>query len=466
MFDFLEPWVPEGQSDAARDQQLNEFARQTMFEPEGAGNEFDNPAIPAGYTYLGQFIDHDITFDPTSSLMRRNDPNHIRNFRTPRLDLDSLYGAGPKASPHLYDQSRRGADGSAGFFLLEKGQSGKEDDLPRNGQGMALIGDPRNDENLIVSQIQLAFLKLHNRVLDRMVGGGMQGASETHFQEAQRIVRWFYQYIVWNDFVKRMVNDDIHGAVLKRKEGIWKLNNLFYHWKRAPYMPVEFSVAAYRFGHSMVRPGYQINFRIGVGVEKPIFDPITPGSGNDLAGGRRLPAEHTIQWDWFLQFANNPSGFPQFSRQIDAKLSSAVFRIPDGAGGSNPLAALNLRRGWRMALPSGPDVARAMGEKPLPVQGNEQALWYYILREAELLPGGNQGKLLGRVGSRIVAEVFAGLLQGDSLSYFNIDPNWTPGNELFLALDAPENGNNWEFADLIKAAGMPVTGGEIQAILA
>ena len=469
IFNHLAPWVPEGATDQERAANLGVFARDEMFEPTGAGSEFDNANLPAGYTYLGQFIDHDITFDPTSSLMRANDPNRLRNFRTPRLDLDSVYGKGPNASPYLYDADRSSpsGDGFTGFFLIGKGASGQEDDLPRNSRGTALIGEPRNDENIIVSQIQLSILKLHNRVLDNIVGDPNQGATQEQFQEAQRIVRWFYQYIVWNDFVKRIVADTVFNEVLQKEAGVYVLKNRFYDWKQAPYIPVEFSVAAYRFGHSLVRPGYQINIRLGVGVEKPIFDPLNPGAEDDLHGGRPLPENHTLQWDWFLQFPSSGGPFPQNTRQIDTKLSSSVFRIPtDGFGGNNPLAFLNLVRGWRMELPAGPAVAKAMGVRPLDVAGNQQALWYYILKEAETLPDGKAGQMLGPVGGRIVTEVFAGLLKGDPLSYVNCDPNWTPAQEPHLPFNVPDdNRDDWEFADLIKAAGMPIDGNDINQLL-
>ena len=129
----------------------------------------ENPNIPAGYTYLGQFVDHDITFDPTSSLQRQNDPDALHDFRTPRFDLDSLYGRGPADQPYLYLQDPRplrhpelGFDQRGVMFLLGRDLAAPADaahvafagpDLPRNSQGRALVGDPRNDENLIVSQL-------------------------------------------------------------------------------------------------------------------------------------------------------------------------------------------------------------------------------------------------------------------------------------------------------------------------
>jgi hypothetical protein len=121
----------------------------------------DSKHIPAGFTFLAQFLDHDLDFDPTSSLERQADPNAITNFRTPALDLDNVYATGPMASPHIYDQSAANVD-----QLLVHGT-----DLARNAQGKALIGDPRNDENMIVSQLELAFMKCHNAIVVGLYAG-------------------------------------------------------------------------------------------------------------------------------------------------------------------------------------------------------------------------------------------------------------------------------------------------------
>src|SRR5512133_2778147 len=139
-------------------------------DPAKSVNNPNNPTITAGFTFLGQFLDHDMTFDPTSSLARRQDPEAIRNFRIPALDLDSVYGSGPVASPQLYDQTIDA--GRTSLLVEEIPGSGAVSidgstrmDLPRNRQLGALVGGPRNDENLVVSQLQLAFLRFHNRVL-------------------------------------------------------------------------------------------------------------------------------------------------------------------------------------------------------------------------------------------------------------------------------------------------------------
>jgi hypothetical protein len=464
IFGDLEPWVPpfDPSGDPAADAFFKDIATRLMKEPADADAAFDS-TIPVGYTYFGQFVDHDITFDPSSSLMRQNDPQMLNNFRTPRLDLDNIYASGPDASPHLYEKG-------TGRFLLGKGVNNNEPDLPRNQDSTALIGDPRNDENIIVSQLQLAFLKLHNRLFDHKLAELDDGKKA--FDEARRMVTWLYQFIVWNDFIKRIINQDTWKSVLKLevKGSInrWKLNTEFYRWKNTPFIPVEFSVAAYRLGHSMVRNVYQLNIVKGLRDFTPIFN---MKGQPDLRGGRQLPAQHTLQWDWFLQLPSsiavpNEAFFPQMSRKLDPLLSEALTRIPAGPGGDNALAFLNLKRGWRMGLPSGTDVARHLGVPPLSTEPHEEALWFYILKEAGSLPGANGGNMLGHVGSTIVGEVFAGLLYGDPNSYLNLWPTWTPADEPFFVENKdPNTETGWQLGDLIHIAGMPENGQQVTDLI-
>jgi hypothetical protein len=469
IFPDLEPWIPPFDprgGDPEADAFFQDIATTKMIEPEGADASFDSN-MPAAYTYFGQFIDHDITFDPSSSLMRQNDPQMLNNFRTPRLDLDNVYGSGPGASPHLYEKDAKGQ--SIGKFLLGNGVNANEPDLPRNQIGTALIGDPRNDENIIVSQLQLSFLKLHNRIYDHQRN---TQDDEKAFGEARRMVTWLYQFIVWNDFVKRIINNDTWNTVLKLESSgsvkRWQLNTEFYNWKNTPFIPIEFSVAAYRFGHSLVRNAYQLNIVKGLEVLTPIFD-LT--GQPDLRGGRQLPQNHTLQWDWFLKLPSSikipdKAFFPQMTRKIDPLLSKALASIPAGPGGSNALAFLNLKRGWRMSLPSGPAVARLMGLKPITTEPQEEALWFYILKEAGSLPGTNGGSMLGRVGSTIVGEVFAGLLYGDPNSYLNLWPTWTPSDESFFADKGPFDPSiDWQLGDLIRLAQMPEDGQQVTNLI-
>ncbi len=189
--------------------------------PEGEVDEEETTKpIPAGYTYLGQFIDHDLTFDPVSMLDRQNDPDALTNFRTPRFDLDSVYGRGPSDQPYLYDQERpAGSTGETGlFFLTGKAVSQNPTiagpDLPRNSQGRAFIGDPRNDENLIVSQLQSVMLRFHNKMLEKVASETTLTGSDL-LKETQRRVRWHYQWVAIHDFLPRIVGPEMLDEVFE-----------------------------------------------------------------------------------------------------------------------------------------------------------------------------------------------------------------------------------------------------------
>src|SRR4029077_12203141 len=224
-------------------------AMSSAFDRPKDGKDPEESGIPALYTYLGQFIDHDLTFDPASSLQMQNDPDALTDFRTPAFDLDNIYGRGPDDQPYMYSN-----DGKS--FLLGNSLTGgdpKATDLPRNSAtpARALIGDPRNDENNIVSQLQGLFLRFHNRTV--------QDNPDLTFEQIQKRVRFHYQYVVLNDFLPRIVQSNVLKD-LKNETGQYEAKKLkFFHWKSGPFMPVEFSVACYRLGHSMIRPGYRLN---------------------------------------------------------------------------------------------------------------------------------------------------------------------------------------------------------------
>jgi hypothetical protein len=421
-------------------------------DPELSKKNPNNTASTAGMTFLGQFIDHDITFDPTSSLERQVDPEQLSNFRDPTLGLDNVYGAGPGGSPHLYDQS---AAGRGIKFLVEPlpGGSGKFD-LPRNSQGTALIGDPRNDENLMVSQLQLAFLMFHNAVVDRVAATPGLASPDQAFAEAQRIVRWHYQWIVLHEFLPLTCGQAVVEDVLKK-------GRRFYEWRNGPFMPVEFSVAAYRFGHSQVRPSYRAHFS-GKGGLEPFFGIIfgeggSPEDPDDLRGGVRA-ARRFIEWPTFFDFGD---GEVRPNKKIDTVLSTPLFQLPAGHDTAPPsLAERNLLRHLTFSLPSGQRVAHAMKAAPLSggeLDGlkahglgleNSTPLWFYLLREAETRANGEH---LGPVGGRIVAEVFVGLLEGDRTSYLSQAPDWRP---TLPTMDGGRAGKDFRMADLLRLAGV------------
>jgi hypothetical protein len=428
----------------------------------GANPELDNPTIPAGYTYVGQFIDHDITFDPVSTLDRTNDPDGLHNFRTPRLDLDSIYGTGPDDQPFLYDGNGR--------FVVDRSREhrGQLIDLQRalrpDGDGnlvptVALIGDPRNDENVLIAHLHLTFLLFHNAVMDALEDGQFSEhlfstRPEDRFREAQRIVRWHYQRAVVDDFLRRVCGDVVDDVLpleplVGDGDPVPHYTPKFYQPKKQAYMPVEFSVAAYRFGHSMIRARYQLNTSPVRNVEIFVADPASSNPLGHLGGHRALPDFWRIEWKRFFQFQGEDASIVQFSRKLDTHLAPPLDTLPpDVATGIISLAARNLTRGATLGLPSGEAVAARMGAAALSAddlgQPGPTPLWFYLLREAHVR--GDGGRHLGPVGGRIVAEVLLGLLAHDRLSYLSTDPGWRP----FLPR---EQDDRFTFPDLISFSG-------------
>jgi len=201
----------------------------------------DNPRIPAGWPFFGQFIAHDITHDRVP-LQDSEDINTLENFRKPRLDLECVYGAGPVGQPYLYDVH------DPDKFLI--GARSATGDLPRNEQGLALVGDARNDTHLFISQLHLAFLHFHNRMVDRVRDVGTN--PDEVFERAARMVRWHYQWIVLHEFLPLSVGNELVGELFESGPKLCRFEG-------RPYIPVEFSDGAYRFGHAQIRTAYDVN---------------------------------------------------------------------------------------------------------------------------------------------------------------------------------------------------------------
>ncbi len=430
-------------------------AMSATFDGPKDGKDDEESGIPALYTYFGQFIDHDLTFDPNSSLQKQDDPGALTDFRTPAFDLDNVYGRGPDDQPYMYDDTGR-------FFLLGdplNGGNPNATDLPRNNAPVrrALIGDPRNDENSIVSQLQGLFHRFHNRLAAEN--------PQLAFADVQKLVRFHYQYVILNDFLPRIVNADVL-ADLKSNDRYDRRKLAFFHWKHEPFMPVEFSVAAYRLGHSMIRPGYRLNDNVLL----PIFPVPSQSFPEGLTGFRAMNPAWGIDWGRFIDIdtrtydgtaAENAKRL-QFAYRIDTSLVNPLASLPASvAANPSSLAQRNLERGWRLGLPSGQSVARAMGLTPLDesqitlgqavddptgpsptiaslgeVFTGNCPLWTYVLAEAALYKAAVKIPVienvtvntpqLGPVGGRIVAEVFLGMMFGDSNSLLNLAPAWQP----------------------------------------
>lgn len=373
---------------------------QDMLDPN-ADSENNNDMLSV-FTYFGQFLDHDLTLDTTASPTKPVNISTLpRNGRTMKFDLDSVYGNGPEGSPQLYQP-----DGK--HFKVQTPNPNGVIDLPRNPDGSAILVEARNDENEIISQIHAAFLLLHNKFIDQ----GMD------FDEARQALIVRYQSIILNEVLPHFVGQDVVNATLSGEvERLYKSGN-----PNAPRTPVEFSVAAYRFGHSMVRRAYELNETSG---KIQVFSATQP----DLRGGRQLPAGRQIAWGNFVAELTDPDDADgvNISRKIDTLISSSLFVLPipgAEAQGSNVLAFRNMVRADAYSMASGQDVAKAMGEDVIPASEitsrpafqSGTPLWFYILYEAHKA---NDGKTLGPVGGRIVADVFIKVLEEDDDSILN-----------------------------------------------
>jgi hypothetical protein len=402
---------------APADDALVSLARQ-MTDAELPAD--DNPKIPAGFTFLGQFIDHDMTFDQTPLPAQQVDPNALTNFDTARFDLASIYGRGPQGSRELYDPARPGR------LLLVRPQG--IDDLPRRPDGSAYLGDPRNDENLIVCQLHIAFMKFHNRLID----------DGRDFAAAQRLTQWHFQWILVHDYLEHVVGRATVERFLDESNGRVKCKREHYKPKNPnrPMMPIEYSVAAFRFGHSMVRARYLLNVPAGGPPNgAPIFS--TNPLDEDLRGSRQIPARFKIDWREFFVMPGASDLPRNLARPIDTMLAPPLHSLPETVVPTdiqpviNDLAERNLKRGKRVGLAAGQDVAREMGITPLDngdigldagLWGGRAPLWFYILAEAKAQQAGLR---LGAVGGRIVAETILGLIDADKDSYFH-ERDWRP----------------------------------------
>ncbi|MGH4022728.1 MAG: peroxidase family protein [Pseudonocardiaceae bacterium] len=397
--------------------------------------DLDNPDVPGGFTFLGQFIDHDMTLDTTPLSEQQQDPHATTNFDTPHFDLGSVYGKGPQEQPELYDPEQPDK-------LRFETPNGFED-IPRRPDGTAIIGDARNDENLIVCQLHIAFMKFHNTLVD-------QGHD---FEDARRLTRWHFQWIIVHDFLPHVVGQDVVDRFLQQRGNAPpNVKREFYKPKNPnrPMMPIEYAVAAYRFGHSMVRPGYAMNSTAG----GPIFG--DPPSDNDLHGSRPIPARLKIDFQNFFEIPGVAGPPRNRTRQMDTGLATGLFHLPvpqvvppEPAPPVVSLAERNLLRGKRLGLAAGQDVAEAMGVQPI---GNDELgladagwngkapLWYYVLAEAERQ---RSGRRLGEVGGRIVAEVILGILDADHDSYLHAPRGWQPATP----------SGEFRMGDLLRFAG-------------
>jgi hypothetical protein len=437
------------------------------------GTADDSPTLPAEYTYLGQFIDHNLDFDATAQPTGDVSPASLTNLESFRFDLDNLFGGGPTVDPQLYAADRKHllvADNRGAFDLARD---------PLTGQ--AILVEPRDDENQILSQVTAAFAGFYNDFVDR-------GDA---YATARRLTEEYYQEIVLTDVLPAFVGRSTIRRYLKVAMG-GRMSVSTPNFPSAGFTPIEFSVGAYRFGHSLVRQSYHINDifpgRRHIEENVPIFD-LAHFQAGDLSGGSRLPAPdgsgtttctshslcvvanpagHRILWRYFvpaLDFRRNDPSI-NFARRTQPTISPALYDLPAEAipgcadaadpvcNGSNVLLARDFARGKWDGLASGQDIARALGCPVLSapslnpthdaVFDSGTPLLYYVLAEAKAAHA-----VLGCVGGRIVAQTFLRALWETPNSILHT--HFHPARRLVkLAREAPA----FSFGDLLVDTGL------------
>ncbi len=403
---------------------------------DGGKNADRTSSVAVGQVFFGQFIDHDITLDVMSSLSATTDISQLQNARSPSLDLDNIYGLGPEAQPYLYHSEAEGKFNGIKLLFgadLPGATVLQQNDLVRSVHGRAVIGDPRNDENRIISQLQLAMIRFHNHVVDHLSSD--HSGSEL-YDLSRELTTWHYQWVVVHDYLVKMCGSAVVNDILGN-------GCQYYHAETGDaFIPIEFSVAAYRFGHSMIPQKIQIQ------KNKSALELF----GRFLGGGFSPLSDEEGIVDWLELVESNAGRNVQMAEKLDTKMATDLLKLPFIKEGEASLATRNLLRGQGFLLPSGENIAKAMGRSEAEIDTVSQAaqavagadidistgtpLWFYLLTEAETVGRETKpdqfdlGEGLGPVGARIVAETLIGLIQVDPRSYISVNRNWEPSDGL------------------------------------
>lgn len=451
----------ESSSDDAREdaRELGEAGR-LMHDADGSAPDC---ALPAGYVFLAQLLDHDMILGTEVSLDSEQLPEHklvkLANLRSPSLDLHCLYGLGPSASPHLYDPDEPGC--------LASGRADQEDDLARTDRGLALIGDPRNDENLLISQLHLLFIRFANRVYRTCRDAGVKSP----FTAAQAKVRHHYQHVVVHDLLKRVCDPQTYEFALDQlRKGKYPV---FYQREglQSFPVPIELSGAVFRFGHTLLRSTYAVNGdQAAVDLlNLPKIDPEQPA----------VPKELVVDWRYFFELDDAVE--PNRCKAFDLCYCDGLIQRPGTTTGTDKkavegsLAYRDLMRGHVLGIPDGSQIATALKEAGYPldpaqnldfhsIEGWNQAdnlvrrrlltappLLFYVLREAQVIGAGER---LGPVGSAVLLEVILGILSSCKTSFLN--PKWKFALDPEIAPRTNALGERiFQMADLVRYAEGP-----------
>ncbi|SEJ83390.1 Animal haem peroxidase [Sphingomonas sp. OV641] len=484
------PALPEDPTLPDRLDDVAEAMVEAASDPEA-----QNSTIPPIFTYFGQFVDHDITANTDrESVLSQIDGVIIPvdrsdvvaglfNLRDGSLQLDSIYGdtvgqgpfatklaglmrhptskakmrlAIPVDTPGQVPPFPKGPDDNAADllrlgFLIGRGdvKQADLDALPAdlretfvNPDGTpnlerAIIGDARNDENLLVAQLHMSMLRFHNKLVD----------ATGSFDGARRLMRWHYQWLLVNQYLRTICDTAVVDDVVAREAPLYGEFFAAHGTAGSAQMPLplEFSVAAFRFGHSMIRSAYDHNRFFGEAVPgdqnllpEASFELLFAFTGNGKMNNQapRLPRNWVIEWDRFVR--TDPTKPMHAARRIDTHLAPPLADMNnEPTGVFKHLAKRNLRRGYRLSIPTAQAciASLAAGTHPgltplsrteltsgdagaaLDAAGLADAtpLWFYVLKEAEVRANGQH---LGPLGSVLVAETLVGLVANDPTSFW------------------------------------------------
>lgn len=386
----------------------------TMIESKN-GLKKDSKVISNGLAIFSQFLAHDITFERGSNLNKNNSIKNFKNDRTINLDLDCIYGQ--KSQSFYYNKYDKDK-----LLLGQKYACGNLSwyDLQRNKNHIAIIPDARNDENIIVSRIHILFIQFHNKIVDYLRKRN-DDENNSVFEEARKMTICYYHWLILHEYLFKIMDWTVFDRILK--DGC-------QYYTDATSLPLEFTGAAFRTGHSQTR---ELN-RINDITEKKLME---------LGFFERM--EEYVDWRYLFNFGD---GKCQFSKLIDTKVGSSFHKLPFlKKGDEASLPFLNLKRGIAYGLPSGEEIAKRMGFEPIEIRETKYLsgtpLWYYVLREAEIL--GHNGEHLGPIGSTILGECFYTVIKSDNFSFLNVNPLWRPtiGREI----------GKFNFVDMIQFVG-------------
>jgi hypothetical protein len=480
MFRYLRPGLFEPDDLAALAEEM-EIAGNLGWNPGGESDDYaeENKGIPAGYSYLGSFIDHDLTFRQIGSAKAQGQLTAFGGY-APAFNLHTIYGLGPNIQPYFYKHVGHGSGPERDRFKMALGNlirgsdaDPNARDLPRipgdEGGDVSLVPDVRADDSIPEAQMHAMMLRFHNRLTDIR--------ERAPFYEIQRALRFHYQWVVIHDFLPTLIHEAVLHSVLphlakRTNPGQDPPQLRFFRPGLGAGVPIEYEWAVVRIGHSTVRQMYRLNHKEPL---VPIFDP-SPRLGCSLHGRRACPQGWAIDWDLFFDMRTGSRsgayGPPQYSAKIDTAVPNPVARFLLFAAKTPGLAYRNLLRGLRMAIPSGQVISEFMGCPPIPDDRltvgraterdsptnkllvdisprfrNNAPLWYYVLAEAQQqFENDNTPIRLGPVGGRIFAEVLIGLMLANPASYLRSDPTFQPYPELCASP------GRFLMSDLLRAA--------------